>query len=290
MIGPSKSKQIFIVLSILLFSSFFCQVFGENDNSHKLNTLIPKIQAKIKRYPKILCGVYIKSNKEEGEININGDLAFPAASLIKLPVGIALLREIEDNKISWNDYLVIKKKNIAPGSGILKFNKVGARLKLKDVFELMLIISDNTAFNMIVDKLGGLGATNRKLADLGLEQTLLAEYIGSFSGRNKTSPHDLIKSLEYSFEGEDLSPETKRYLNSVLLQCKNKSLIKRGLKEKTKFAHKTGTIGIAVGDAGVIYKIFGKKIYISVIVKRPFNDLAGKRLIAEVASLAYKEL
>lgn len=154
----------------------------------------------------------------------------------------------------------------------------------------MLTISDNTATNMIIDLLGGVSKANLEISKLGLKNTKLVNYLGDFKGTNKTSPHDLVIVLQNSLDGQILKDSSRKYFKGILLKVNNKSLIKSGLGRYTRFAHKTGTIGICVGDAGIIYLPFGKRIGISVIVRRPFNSLQGKRVIREIADIVYNDL
>ena len=154
----------------------------------------------------------------------------------------------------------------------------------------MLTISDNTATNIIIDALGGINAANQKIAKLGLKNTRLVNYLGDFKGTNKTSPHDLVMLLEKSLEGDLLKSNSKKLLKNILLKVNNKSLIKKGLGKYTRFAHKTGTIGICVGDAGIIYLPWRKRIGISIIVRRPFNSLQGQKAIREISKLVHQRL
>ena len=295
MTGPSKSKHTFILTSFLFSFCFLylllfnhAPAYAENKNIN--NILIPKINAKIKQYPNLICGVYIKPSWTTGSININGDYAFPAASLIKIPVAVAMLRKIDTGKLSWNTILTLKPKHYAQGAGVLRTKRAGSRFKLREIFKLMLTISDNTATNMIIDLLGGIDAINKEICGLGLKNTKVNNWLGDFKGTNKTSPKDLVTILDKSLEGNVLSNDSKKILKGTLLKVQNKSLIKKGLGKYTRFAHKTGTIGICVGDAGIIYCPFGKKIGISIIVKRPFNSLHGQRVIREITQIVRENL
>ena len=237
--------------------------------------------------------MYIKpvgSENVKSTISVNGNSIFPAASLIKIPVAVVLLKKIDKGQISWNKTLTLKPYHYAQGAGVLRMRKAGTKLKLKEVFRLMLLISDNTATNMIIDLLGGLKATDQEIAKLNLKNTKLNNWLGDFKGTNKTSPRDLVTLLEESLEGQLLSSNSRKYFRSTLLKVQNKSLIKKGLGRYTKFAHKTGTIGICVGDAGIIYFPISKKIGISIIVKRPFNNLNGQKIIREISNLVYEYL
>ena len=293
MSGPSRSKHKFIVCLILLFSLLFSYGFsGEKRQESFITTLSPKIKAKVSQYPNLVCGIYIKPSWISGRnnaISINGNTSFPAASLIKIPIAVVLLKKVDENKISWNQTLTLKHYHYAQGAGLLRTKKAGTKFKLSEVFRLMLTISDNTATNMIIDLLGGISVVNQEITKLGLKNTKLNNWLGDFKGTNKTSPEDLVFILDESLHGEILSKSSKRIFKDTLLEVKNKSLIKQGLGKYTKFAHKTGTIGICVGDAGIIYYPRGKRLSLSVIVKRPFNSLQGQKLIREVSNIIYNE-
>ena len=287
--NPFSLKAFFLILLCFLHLLFnHASAYAENKNI--TNVLIPRIHAKIKQYPGLICGICIKPSWNSDSININSDYVFPAASLIKIPIAVVLLQKIDKGQISWNKVLTLKRYHYAYGAGYLRTRKIGTMVKLKEAFRLMLTISDNTATNIIIDLLGGVGATNRQIAALGLKNTKLVNLLGDFKGTNKTSPSDLAFLLEKSLEGDFLSKNSKRILKDTLLDVENKSLIKKGLGKYTRFAHKTGTIGICVGDAGIIYFPFGKRIGISIIVRRPFNNLNGQKIIREISRLVYEYL
>lgn len=273
-----------------LYLLLFNHADAKTNPDVSVNNLIPKINAKIRQYPNLICGVYIKPSWSNNSININGDYTFPAASLIKIPVAVTLLRKIDKGQLSWNTTLTLKPKHYAQGAGILRTRRAGSKFKLREIFKLMLTISDNTATNMIIDLLGGITIVNSELNSLGLKNTKINNYLGDFKGTNKTSPKDLVIILDKALEGNILSNNSRNILKSTLLKVQNKSLIKKGLGKYTKFAHKTGTIGICVGDAGIIYSPFGKRICISILVKRPFNSLYGQRVIREITQLVRENL
>ena len=278
------------MLLLLLNHTFFlneCKCLQAKKPSINLDSLI---KSKLKQYPNLICGVYIKPSWQKDPISINGNYAFPAASLIKIPVAVALLMKIDKGEISWDKVLALKHYHYAQGTGYLRIKKAGTKIKLREVFRLMLTISDNTATNMIIDLLGGVSVVNQQISKLGLKDTKVVNWLGDFKGTNKTSPCDLVILLEKSLEGNLLSSSSKRILKSTLFDVKNKSLIKKGLGKYTRFAHKTGTIGICVGDAGIIYFPFGKRIGISIIVKRPFNNLNGQKIIREISRIVYESL
>lgn len=266
---------------------------AKTKSNGQLNGLIPEIESLIRKYPGLKCGVCVKSSWLEGPqgvININANTSFPAASLIKIPIAVALLQKIDKGQISWGSKLTVKQHHYSSGSGILKKEKTGTKVSLRKVFKLMLTISDNTATNMIIDLLGGISSTNQQIAALGLKNTKLVEYIGVFPGKNSTSPQDMVDIFESALEGNLLSNSSRRALKSKLLRVENNGLISKGIGRYTKFVHKTGTVGVCVGDAGIIYLPLWKRIAISIIVKRPFNSLNGQKIIREISRLVYENL
>ncbi len=274
----------------------FNDVLAVTNTTSVINSLTNKIRTTIKKYPGLLCGIYIKSYSKTKNslsqeiININGDSQFAAASLIKIPIAIVLLKKIDSGEISWNETLILKKHHYAQGAGFIRTRKAGTKIKLREVFKLMLTISDNTGTNMVIDRLGGVNKTHSHIVNLGLKNTKLVNWLGDFKGTNKTSPHDLIDILDRALESNFLSNDSRQILKNTLLNVKNKSLINKGLGKYTKFPHKTGTIGICIGDAGIVYLPWNKKFGISIIVKRPFNSLQGQRIIREISSLVYSSL
>ena len=295
MTGPSRSKHILInvLMPIIIFLILISNhAFSTQKSSTVINNLTNNLKSITRKHPALSCGIYIKPSWLKEGINLNGTVEFPAASLIKIPIAVILLQEIDKGNIKPDSYLTLKKQHLAGGSGVIRNMKIGSKVKLLDVFRLMLKISDNTATNMIIDFLGGVDSCNSKISRLGLRHTKLLEPIGLFSKeKNRTSPLDLVTLLENSLEKNHLlSSSSRKLLKKTLLRVKNKSLINKGLGPYTKFAHKTGSIGICIGDSGIIYLPFGKRIGISIIVKRPFNDLRGNKIIREISKLVYQEL
>lgn len=296
MTGPSRSKQKFIsyLLPVFLFISIlFNHVYAKVESKNVVYKLDSHLRTKIKQFPSLICGVYIKPSwiqSSPNSININGYGSFPAASLIKIPIAACLLKKIDKGEISWNKKLILRRYHWSSGAGILRTKKTGTKVTVRQAFKLMLAISDNTATNLLIDLLGGINAANYQISKLGLKNTQLVNFLGDFKGTNKTSPYDLVILLDSLLEGNILSNDSKKILRTTLLKVNNKSLIKKGLGRYTKFAHKTGTIGICVGDAGIIYLPWGKRIGIAIMVRRPFNNLQGQRIIREISNLVYEHL
>src|SRR5262249_8375049 len=99
------------------------------------------------------------------------DRPMPTASLIKLAVMIATYDAIENGKLSLDDMIELKKEDQVPGSGVLTAHfSPGTKISLRDAIHLMIVYSDNTATNLVLDKLG-IATTNEYMEKLGRHET-----------------------------------------------------------------------------------------------------------------------
>ena len=116
-------------------------------------------------------GLAVKHLKSGESYEYQADRPMPTASLIKLPVMIAAYDAVQNGKLSLDDMIELKKEDQVPGSGILTPHfSPGTRLSFRDAIRLMIVYSDNTATNLVLDKLG-LPATNEYTADRGCPET-----------------------------------------------------------------------------------------------------------------------
>lgn len=117
-------------------------------------------------------GVAAKNLTTGEEIRINADAQTATASTIKVPILIELYRQVEAGIVSLDDRLQSNSANYAPGSGILRDLSLGVDLSVRDVGILMIVVSDNTATNMLIDLLG-LERINQTMAEFGFPGTRL---------------------------------------------------------------------------------------------------------------------
>lgn len=110
-------------------------------------------------------------NLQSGEtLEVNSDTPVQTASVIKLPLMLQAYHQVKQGKLKLSDPVVLDKDNQVPGSGVLAFMDTGLKLTLQDTIRLMMMLSDNTATNLMIDKVG-LAPTNQMLADMGLKNT-----------------------------------------------------------------------------------------------------------------------
>jgi beta-lactamase class A len=234
---------------------------------------------------------------------LNADDVMPTASLIKLPVLVEVYLQADEGKLKLTDPLILRDADKVPGSGILTphFSE-GASLPLRDVVRLMIAYSDNTATNLVLDRVT-IPAVNRRMKEWGLTETALNAKVfrGSTTsvdpartkkyGLGSTTAREMVKLLEEIQVSDRLRPALKQAVLGHLSKNEDKLKFRRLLPPGTRVAHKDGAVSDARTDAGLIYTP-GGTIALCVLTngntdQRWIDDNAGNLLCAKVAKEVY---
>ncbi|MFF2450259.1 serine hydrolase [Neobacillus sp. NPDC058068] len=224
-------------------------------------------------------GLVIEIDNEQ--IQVNSLEVFQSASLIKVPILIEALRQCDNRELGENDPVPVFKDAIVGGSGVLQALSPNVRLTVRDVMTLMIIVSDNTATNLLIDLLG-MDAINRFMRQSGLKQTELNRKMMDFQailqGRdNYTSPLDMIQCLKWMTEGTILSMESQALALEIMgIQQFKDKLPARMDDDRLFVANKTGELPKVEHDCAVLQ--FGKKTAFVAVLMDQIEDLqAGKQ-------------
>lgn len=240
--------------------------------------------------PNLHAGVFVVEPETGKYLDMDARRAYSAASMIKLPVLVAMLEQVDGKKLNLKQVLCIRQDLKGGGSGCLQWRPTGSRISLDDCARLMMTISDNTATNMIIDLLGGQQACNAEFARLGLKQTRINNWLPDLSGTNTTSPYDLAFLLAKVDSGGVLSDSSRSWLFNTMEHSRIRTLLPMGIPHNAKIADKTGDIGTLVGDAGIVTAANGKRYIVAVAVERPWNDREANALIRTISKKVYAEL
>ena len=262
----------------------FPSIFPLGREISELQTPIKTLMA---RYKFLSPGIFFMDLETGDYLSINGDKSFAAASTIKYPILVALFQEVDAGKIQLDETLVMGKKHIVGGSGNMQYGRVGSKFSLLETATRMMTISDNTATNMIIDRLGGITQLNQKFRSWGLENTVMRNRLGDFKGTNKTSAKDLVKLSALMENNQLLSSTSELQVIGIMNGCRNRSLLPSGLGSGAKIAHKTGTLRFILGDAGIIETSSGKRYLAGIFVRRPNHDARAKDFIRQVSQVVY---
>lgn len=253
-------------------------------------SLKKQLQTLETKYPKLDPGLFIIELGSGNYVNLHGDSTYSAASMIKIPILVAFFQDVDAGKIRLDEKLTMTKEVIGGGSGGMQYQEVGKQFSALEIATQMIIVSDNTATNMLIKRLGGAKALNQRFSEWGLANTLIHNPLPDLEGTNTTTPRDLVYLLARVERGELVSLASRDRLMHIMQRTRTDTLLPRGLEKNATIAHKTGDIGSVLGDAGIIDMPNGKRYLAAVIVKRPHNDPQGGVLIQQISAATYQYL
>lgn len=242
-------------------------------------------------------------NLETGEsFSYHADDPMPTASLIKFPVMVEAYRQSAEKAVDLDKTLTLTKADKVPGSGILTAHfSDGVTLPLRDAVHLMIVYSDNTATNLVVDQIG-IKSTADTMEKMGYPNTKLHSKVfrrdtSVFPERSKqfglgsTTAAEMVRLCEALHRKELVSPEASAAMLDHMRACDDKDKFPRFLPPGTKVAFKTGSVDAAKTAAGII-DTPGGPVALCVMTdenedKRWVADNAGNRLCADAARAIY---
>jgi beta-lactamase class A len=202
-----------------------------------------------------IAGCSVKSMVDGNSLSINGDVKFPIASTVKIPILLQLLLLDEKGELDINELVDITPEMIYPGSGIISYLEGPVRLSILDIAILMIIVSDNTSTNLCIDY-AGIDKTNDMLRSLGVDNITLRRKMQDTESvvanrENVGTPDDCVFLLEHLYNGRPTKDSAEKCL-SVLRKTK-KSLLNRVIPPEVPLANKPGGMARVRCDAGIIY-------------------------------------
>lgn len=219
------------------------------------------------------------------------DTVFPQASSIKLTVLFELMRQAQAGQISLDEPHTIRRSETVAGDPILYMLGDGTvSMTLRDLATFMVVLSDNSATNILIDRVG-MANVNRELARLGLKETKLRRRMIDLEAarqgnENVSTPREMMTLLEKIRAGQALdAAHTEEYFR--LLRLPKESEFHKALPSDVPIADKPGALEAVRCDTGVI-ELPGHPFILSVMTTYLANDREGERSIEQVARLAYE--
>ena len=248
-------------------------------------------------------GVAVRHIESGRRLDVNGDAPFPMASAFKIPILATACRQLAAGAISLDARVPLADEDKSMGSGILPYFESGLQPTLRDLLTLMIIISDNTATDIVVDYLGGAAVVEGYMHALGLteiffklnckdllrqafppevadlprdellkwttENDILRDGLAFSKGpENNVSTANAMNELLHLIYSGALFPEDLRETAlDILYKQQFNVRISRFLPLGTKVAHKTGTIGGIRNDCGIISISDSNHVIVSLFVE-----------------------
>jgi beta-lactamase class A len=257
----SSLATVFAVLSLLAHPAL-----GQNPKPAG-QTVDARVRAELSSF-KGKVYVFAK-NLDSGETySANGDERVKTASTIKIAVMIEAFARVAEGRAQWTDELVLTKTARYSGSGVLPELADGLRLKLRDCVNLMMVISDNTATNMVLDYLST-DAVNARMNALGFKNTRIMRRVGSGGesvdgkseenkrfGLGATTPHEMVQIMEKLDRGEIINPEASKAMIELMKREQVRYAIGRTIADP--MASKYGALDRLRSCVAVVYSKQGK--------------------------------
>lgn len=203
-----------------------------------------------------MCARGLEGPFTEKSVGVGEKLVLPSASLIKVLILVELLRQVEAGRVSLEERMPVTGESLVEDSEMVGARKLPARLSLRRLAEGMITVSDNTATNLLIRRLG-MQRVNALAHDLGMRRTLLRREMMDFEARargedNLTSASDMVVLLEEIWHGPSLSPTSRTLALDLLLAQELDSKIPITLPPGARYAHKTGELEGVENDAGLV--------------------------------------
>lgn len=240
----------------------------------KLSPRLRKIAGIIKNAAP--CHVYFSDLTQKGGL-YRGNETMPSASMIKVFILALAYQDIADGTLSRNETFTLTRDNVVGGSGTLQNRAYGTRVPLKELLEKMIIDSDNTATNILIDRLG-MENINAYMQAHGYHSSVLRRKMMDLAalqaGRdNLTSVKDVGLLFKRLYNGTCVSPELDAEMLGIYDQQTDNDKIPARLPEGTVVAHKTGEVSDVRHDGGIVYTANGD--YVLVIFTSDYYPYDG---------------
>ncbi len=278
----------------LLLATLLALLTLGSARADKLSTLDEKFLSETKKIDAGLDGVLgyaIKDLKTGKTYLLNEREIFPQASSIKIAILLEVFKQAEEGKLKLDEFIDLKDSDKVSGSGIL-FNLGHPRISLsvRDISVLMVVLSDNTATNLLIDRVG-IEAVNNRLVLLGLKNTHLQRKMmdleAAGQGReNISTPWEMMTLLEKIYGGQAIKDPLRDELIKILAIPKE-SPLRAGIPEEVTVAEKPGELEAVRCDSGIVY-LKERPYVICVMTTYLQNDGDGNEVITDISKLAHE--
>jgi beta-lactamase class A len=266
-------------------------------------TLRSRLLVRIAEVPGAQVGLYLHDLATGETLGLDDTVTFHAASTMKVPVMVELLRHLDTAQVALDDQITLQNRfaSIIDGSPYqlsrdddsdpTLYDRVGAPISLRELNERMMVRSSNLATNALIERLAParITATVRALGGEGIVVRRGVEDQKAFDAgqNNVTTARGLGRLLTAIERGEAASAAATDAMRATLLRQEFNDEIPAGLPRGIPVGHKTGWITATTHDAAIIYPR-GRPPLVLVILTRAIPDrVTAQRLIADLARLVW---
>lgn len=229
----------------------------------------------------------------EGTIDINAEQPFPAASVIKLFILIEVYRRLEKGELKRDDMITIHDASRVGGAGVLRGFASPTYLPLIDLMNLMIVVSDNTASNILLSKVG-FESVRGAITALGANHTRIERHFFDLQaikeGRdNITTASDAVKALKCIAEPNEFLNEASRLeMRGMLSRQQFRAKLPAYFPDggPVQILNKTGELPGMEHDVAII-ETEGRLDYLAVFTNGWRENADGQRRVADIGRLVH---
>jgi len=220
---------------------------------------------------------------------INEHLTFPQGSAIKIPILMEVYKQAHEGRFRLTDRRRIEKVHMVGGSGILKeFGDGTSELSIYDLCVLMIVLSDNTATNVLID-LVGMENVNRTMASLGLTRTRLQRKMidpaaSARGDENLSTPAEAARLMEILYRGEFINREVCEQILAILKKPK-RTAVSSGVPSEVPIASKPGGIPGVSTEWAIVY--LKERPYVLVVMENYGMGEEASAAFRDISRIVY---
>ncbi len=279
---------------VLFLSTCLAQTVTPSPSTGKQKVLWQKLEAQIQDLDQHLdgvMGVAIEDLTTGDHFFLHEDEVFAQASSIKITVLANLYLQVQQGKLKLTDLYTVQSSDLVPDSDIMGGLTPGVtRLTLRDLATMMVAVSDNSATNVLIDRVG-MQNVNSMLDSLGLTHTRLRRKMmdlqAASEGReNISTPREMMTLLDAIYHGKVLNKDSAADFFQMLSTNKD-SWIPRDLPTDLKIANKPGALEAVRNDSGIVF-VEGRPYVICVMTSFLRNERDGEEAISKISLDAWR--
>ena len=253
---------------------------------------LEEARQKVEDYPGV-AGVYVRDLEGDYGYGIRPDEQYFSASIIKIPVMVAVYRKVDEGELSFSQMVEIKEEDWAAGAGWLQWERAGTKQTVGDLLLLMMTQSDNVATNALVRTVGGTDHVNEVARSLGAENTLLYQKLSSERAAipqldNRSTPRDMAAMMQQIADGEAASEKSCRHMIELMDLNELDWWLDAGLPADVYAANKAGWLYEVYDDVGIVRA--GDRPYVIAILSKygTGNVDRGRLLIEDLSRIVWE--
>ncbi|HOE14741.1 MAG TPA: class A beta-lactamase-related serine hydrolase [Candidatus Saccharicenans sp.] len=282
-------KVTYLLMALLMIGISSGQLGADNKTNLLEKRLINDIKVINDKLDGLL-GLAIKDLATGRTIVINENEIFPQASSIKIAVLLEVLKQAEEGQLKLDEFINLTPEAKVGGGLILAYlGYPSLKMSIRDLAVLMVVLSDNTATNLLIDRVG-MKNVNSRLKSLGLNQTRLERKMmdvkAAEEGReNISTPYEMMTLLEKIYKGQLLSLSYRQEFFNILALPKD-SPLQQAVPEGVIVADKPGELEAVRCDSGLVF--LKKHPYIICVMTTYLKSEAeGNATIKQIGQAAF---